>query len=290
MSGSDLRASDGTTTAQAVSSARIVGESPGDWLGTLACGDVDGDGAVELVLGAHMADGPEPELTDAGRLYVLPYGLLAASRTIALTSPDVWTASGHVERGYFGRSISVGDIDLDGADDILVSACASKLGKDKVEATGEAHVIFGAEAFLDDTVSILDESVPGFQSRARWDLFGLPVLLTDLSGDMSADIVMASQFSDAPDGGRESCGEVYVFRGSLKSVVAAKAGGALLAEVTIIGEKSGDSIGAAVVAADLSGNGRPELIIGAPNSPGLASGGEPRRGRVIFVPGETFSY
>ena len=65
---------------------------------------------------------------------------------------------------------------------------------------------------------------------------------------------------------RARCGEIYIYFGSFESVMAAKAGSAEHADVTIVGAHALDSIGGALLAVDLMGFGSLALVIGAPDA------------------------
>jgi hypothetical protein len=267
-----------------VMESEITGESPGDALGGIAAGDIDGDGKVDLVLGAYQADTVDPPMTDAGRLYVIPAGAVPLNGATSLPIPGAGSIEGTVERGFLGRSIAVADIDQDGSDDLLVSEYGSGAGRDVVEATGEAFIMFGDAELMEGARSLTEVPATRLTARARWDMFGLPVHLSDLNGDGYADVIVASQFADGLSGDRESCGEVYVFRGSLKSVMAAKAGSAERADVTVVGGRPFDSIGGALLVGDIIGADAPELLIGAPDAAGWTVDGGERVGMLIIVP------
>ena len=295
--GEALRSLYETATVSDVAAAGVSGENAGDALAGLAVADTDGDGVLELVLGAPQADGPGANLTDAGKLYVVPVHEVLEGQSASLPLTGTSALSGLTERGFFGRSLSIGDIDFDGIDDVLVSAYASRAHRKKLEATGEVFVLFGNRHGGSDELegaavwaSTLDDpSVPRFRGRSRSDLFGVSVLLADLNGDGSVDIIAASQYADGPDDKRDACGEVYVYWASVRSVIAAKAGSTKLADVTVVGESPGDSIGGSLLVVDISEGGPPTLLVGAPNSPGVAEGGAPiqRRGKLILLPGES---
>jgi hypothetical protein len=232
--GEALRSLYGTATVSDVAAASVSGENAGDALAGLAVGDTDGDGVLELVLGAPQADGPGAKLPDVGKLYVVPV------HEVLLT-----------ERGFFSRSLSVGDINFDGVDDVLVSAYASRAHRKKLEATGEVFVLFGGRSGEGDELesvaswpSTLDDpSVPRFHGRSRSDLFGIPVLLADLNGDRSVDIIAAPE----------------------------------------------DAIGGSLLVVEISEGEPPALLIGAPNAPGDGEDGAtiPRRGKLILLPGRS---
>ena len=183
-------------------------------------------------------------------------------------------------RGFLGRSIATGDIDDDGMSDLLISAYASRGENRKADASGEAFVVFGDAAGFPDTLDLASGAVPAFGGWGRWDLFGLPVLLADLSGDGASDIIAAAQFADSPDGARPRCGEVYVYRGGLRSVVAAKTGRPDLADVAIVGEVGQDALGACLFAVAAKGR-RLHLVIGAPDA---GRSDVERSGKIHLIP------
>lgn len=96
------------------------------------------------------------------------------------------------------------------------------------------------------------------------DATGTSVATGDLNGDGLADLVIGAPTANngAEDVGRDT-GAVYVFFGK------ASLGGTFdLAQqkpdVTLYGERSYDSFGASLAIGDISGDGKPDLIIGAP--------------------------
>ncbi|MBI1763765.1 MAG: FG-GAP repeat protein [Acidobacteria bacterium] len=96
------------------------------------------------------------------------------------------------------------------------------------------------------------------------DATGTSVATGDLNGDGIADLVIGAPFANngTQDVGRDT-GAVYVFFGK------ASLGGTLdLAQqkpdVTLYGERSYDSFGASLAIGDISGDGKPDLIVGAP--------------------------
>jgi len=295
--GETLRSVHEAAAVSDVAVTSVSGENAGDALAGLAAADTDGDGALELVLGAPQADGPGASLPDAGRLYVVPVHQVLEGRSASLPLTGTSALSGLTERGFFGGSLSVGDIDFDGIDDVLAAAYASKAHRKKLEATGEVFVLFGSRPGESDeregaagwAPTLDDPSVPRFHGRSRSDLFGIPVLLADVNGDGSTDIIAASQYADGPDDKRDACGEVYVYWASLRSVITAKAGSTELADVTVIGESPEDSIGGSLLVVEISEGEPVALLIGAPNAPGDGEDGATiqRRGKLILLSGRS---
>ncbi len=295
--GEALRSLYGAATVSDIAATSVSGENAGDALAGLAVADTDGDDVLELVLGAPQADGPGANLPDVGRLYVVPVHEVLEGQSAPLSLTGMSALSGLTERGFFGQSLSVGDIDFDGIDDVLTSAYASKAHRKKLEATGEVFVLFGnrhgegnePEGAAAWPSTLDDPSVPRFRGRSRSDLFGIPVLLADLNGDGSVDIIAASRYADGPDDKRDACGEVYVYWASVRSVIVAKAGSTELADVTVVGESPEDSIGGSLLVVEISEGEPPALLIGAPNAPGDGEDGAAiqRRGKLILLPGRS---
>ena len=292
ISGAALRSVSGAALVSDVAVASIAGESADDALAGMAVADTDGDGALELALGAYQADGPGTKFPDVGKLYIVAVREVLEQQSLSLPTTGARTIVGLTARGFFGRSVAAGDIDSDGIGDLLVSAYASKVRGKKPEATGEVFVLFGDSGSMGEAstgVRMLDDpAVPRFHGGSRSDLLGFTVLLADLNGDRSDDIIMSAQYADGPDGKRAACGEIYVYWGSLRSVVAAKIGSSELADVTIVGQSAKDSVGAALLAVETAGDGPPGLLIGASDASGTEDDGAltPRRGKLILLPGE----
>ena len=269
-------------SASEIASSVITGNARGDALRGVAVIAVGTDGRTLVALGSYHADGRATKSVDAGSVAIVDGAALLSAPRHSVGQFEASIILGPRPRGFLGRFIATGDIDDDGTPDLLVSAYASRGENRKADASGEVFVVFGNAAGFPDTLDLARGAVPAFSSRERWDLFGLPVLLADLSGDGASDIVAAAQFADSPDGARPRCGEVYIYRGGLRSVVAAKTGRPDLADVVIVGEASQDALGGCLFAASAEGRGL-HLVIGAPDA------GRPeveRSGKIHLVPAE----
>lgn len=281
--GGAIREARGELSVADLAATLVVGNRDDDGLREVAAADVDGDGISEILVGAHFADGAKDEEIDVGRIYVLPSPALAGGGIVAVAESALAVFSGRATRGLLGSSMAVGDVDSDGIDDLIASAPAGRGKGVKLEAWGESFLVFGRAEGFDWSTDLPGEGALSFRAGSRWDLFGLPVIADDFNGDRSVDIVVAAQFADSPDGARRRCGEVYVYWGSLRSVMDAKSGTAELADLTIVGSAEMESIGGALLAARLSGARTPDLVIGAPDGRG-----EPdvdgRTGRLYVIP------
>jgi disulfide bond formation protein DsbB len=162
----------------------------GDFFGSLAAGDFNGDGLADLAIGVFGEDlGP---VTDAGAVHVL-YGTAAG---LSATGDQFWSqdSSGALDTAepgeLFGWSLAVGDFDGDSFADLAIGAYREDVGT--VPAAGAVHVLYGSAAGLSatgdqfwtqDSPGILDTAEPG-------DNFGYSLAAGDFNGDGLADLAM----------------------------------------------------------------------------------------------------
>ena len=240
----------------------IFGESDGDGLGSsLACGDVNGDGIDDLVIGA-------PAATAAGYAYVV-YGGLTLPSTLDLTSLTATQGMripGLVNNTAFGWASAVGDANGDGIADLIVTAPGARSSSPN---TGQGFVIFGSST-LPGTfdLSTLNGS-NGFAISATDLLSPTPagdsVAIGDLNDDGFGDIAFGSR--SAYPNGLSSAGEVWVVYGHAGAfapelqVGNLNGGNGFALEPAHSGEFAGSSL---AFVSDFNGDGTPDLVIGAP--------------------------
>ncbi len=252
---------------------QIRGAMPGDMLGAaVAAGDLNGDGVDDIVLGAPGSSGVPAVRTDMGEAYIIFGGQLPASIDLLDQSYDslLQPAEGF---STLGKSFAIADVNADGTSDLIAGAPYAG----RVEGTppgsprttvGEVYVVFGS-ADLPKVVSVTegleDVRLSGINS---YDLFGGSVATADINGDDVADIVVGASGYDGSDGGQPEAGGAFVFYGGGDLVQHETL---LQADITIAGEDSGDTLGTFVSAADLNGDGRAEIVAGAPSAAGPAN-------------------
>lgn len=133
----------------------------------------------------------------------------------------------------FGKTLSMGDVNADGKAELLVDG-------------GEVVYLFSP----DDGALI--RTTPAPETSATPPFFGSALTLSDVDGDGGDDMVVGSW--NLTVGNHGSAGRAYVFSG---------VDGSLLASLDSPTPLDGANFGRSLAAADLTGDGRPEIAVGA---------------------------
>ncbi|MBN1769945.1 MAG: FG-GAP repeat protein [Deltaproteobacteria bacterium] len=226
------------------SALALEGTANGEMLGAAVAGagDVDADGAADLLVGIPFADGGG---TDAGRVLLLRGG----------AAPDVtpdWTWDGGAGGERLGEAVAgAGDVDADGHADFLVGAPGN-------DGTGGAD---SGAAFLfrgGPVVDLLHIGYGTWFGAAPAEEFGAAAAgVGDVDGDGFEDFAIGVP-------GTAGGGRVELYLGAPILATAPDA--------TPAGAAEGDRFGAAVAGAgDVDGDGLADLLIGAPAADGVAA-------------------
>ncbi len=235
-------------------------------------GDVNGDGLADILIGAPGAD----DGTGAGEAYIVfgsATGFSASMNLAGLNGSNGFTITGLRPGDGLGFSVSGGDFNGDGIDDILIGA--------QGQGSEQAFVIFGTQAGFGANFDLgtLD-GTNGFAITGGSGLAetGFDVTsIGDFDGDGFDDFVVSAPSATA--NGNAGAGQAYLVYGQ-----AGGFGGLLDINslngsngFTFNGIAAGDNAGFSVSAAgDVNGDGLADILIGAPRATanGVAGAGQ----------------
>jgi len=233
-----------------------------DYFGcSLACpGDLDGDGVVDLAVGAwHDGRHPGGSFTMEGAFWILflnPDGTVKGEQKINDTNGGFGGALDYLD--HFGWSVaSLGDLDDDGTPDLAVGA---RNDDDAVFDAGAVWILFMNPDGTVGGEQKISGAAGGFGGTLdQCDWFGCGVAgIGDLDGDGIEDLAVGARGDD--DGGGSSKGAIWILflhpDGTVKAEqkISALSGG--FGGVTNL---LGSTLGAL---GDLDGDGNPEVASG----------------------------
>jgi hypothetical protein len=236
----------------------------GDRFGwALAVGDFNADGRDDLAIGV-----PNENLGrahDAGAVHVI-YG----SRR-GLDRDQIWTQAnpdiiGHPQRGdRFGWSLSVGNFNGDGHDDLAIGAPDEDIGRN-VDA-GAVHLIFGSRTGLTAVGNQLwhqdSRYIEGMAERG--DHFGYSLSAGNYNGDWFDDLAIGVPGEDINTLGVGNAGAVNVIFGSRGGLTSRRDQIWHQDIRSILDDPEHDDLfGATLTSGDFDGDGRSDLAIGVP--------------------------
>jgi hypothetical protein len=215
-------------------------------LDVAALGDLDGDGNLDVIVGAREND---LHGTDAGATYVLFGPLQSGVSTVASADAEIYSS---VAGSKSGKSIEfLGDLDGNGADDIALSASTYTSGGGT--QSGRVYLIDGASVPKGswDVDAIAWAILNG---GAQFDYAGTDVQRGgDVTGDKEDDLWVGVSGDD--DAGTTG--------GSIVLVAGPISDGSLDAQTAkLLPEGAGQAIGGVMAPGDYDGDGVRDLVVG----------------------------
>jgi len=243
-----------------------------DGFGTrLSSGDYNGDGHDDLSIGAQYEE--TGSLDNTGGVHVI-YGSSGGLSATAVIADQRWTQdSTDIEDAVeasdeFGSSLSSGDYNGDGSDDLAIGAAQETIGTSF--GTGAVNVIYGSSGGLSATAVIADQmwtqnstDIDGVAETKEY--FSNSLSSGDYNGDGRDDLAVGTPAEDV--GTVIDAGAVNVIYGSLGGLSAT----AVIADQIWTQDSPGidgvaeadDRIGVPLSSADYNGDGRDDLAIAA---------------------------
>lgn len=269
--------------AETLADVIILGEDADDSLpapinaaGSVAVGDLNGDGFGDLVLGAPEAMGHD------GKVYVLfgrPRAEWPRVIDLAESGADV-EIFGSELNSAFGSAVATGDLNADGRDDLIVGVERAPGPQGSLNA-GRVYAFWGRSEWpssLDLRQTSPDLTVWG----KPLSFLGRELTTGDLNGDGREDLVLGAVGGNGPQGERRIAGEVHVLFADpeLSGTIdlSQETGGWVL-----YGAAPGDELGHHLAVGDVNGDGYQDLVLGIPGA--NAPGRDVNAGQVVVVYG-----
>jgi Ca2+-binding RTX toxin-like protein len=259
------RSSSGSVDAGALGASgfAIDGVGAGDGLGSAVAltRDLTGDGLAEAFAGARTAD--PLGRTDAGAAYVVAGRSGSGAVDLAQPAAAIYQANGAAAGDAAGAVLAEGgDLDGNGTPDLLVGAPGTDYNGRS--GSGSVYAILGTARGGSHDLATLD-SAWRIDGAAAGDGVGLAFSAgADLNADGRADLAIGDQLQDTH--GRVDSGLTRVlFGGGFGGVIdlATTTAPGFHADGGATGDWSGSSVAALP---DVTGDGHPDLVIGAARS------------------------
>jgi hypothetical protein len=254
---------DAATPTAASATAVLTGAASGDATGlSVDFSDIDGDGMSELLIGAPLGTGA---VASSGLAYVVES---TATGAITLSSSTATLLRGVAASDRAGVSVAGGgDANGDGYDDILIGADVASGG------LGAAYLVVGSGSTF--STLTLSAATALFTGAASGDKAGLALdFVDDIDGDGSSEVAVGAWKANG------NTGATYLFMGGSLSGTSSVS----TADVTFTGDVAADRAGYSLAGqGDLNGDGRGDLVIGAPYVQEDATGSTYEGNAAIFL-------
>lgn len=242
---------DGTLSDRPVRQYANVTDTNASFGRDLALGDVDGDGAADLLVGAWAWDGPRGG-SSGGAFLFLGASWDGRDPLVPVEPLEAdWWVTGREGSDYTGLDVALADLDGDGGDDVILGAPRGEAAGGVANA-GVARV-YAADDVLQGAGADAVDATPWLEvgGTVAEEFFGQAVdVVGDTDGDGELDLLVLAGRSDA--GGYDV------------PVAYDAAAGRAPRVLELPGGPAGHDHGRASVVVDVDGDGDRDLLVGSP--------------------------
>ncbi|MCI0341850.1 MAG: IPT/TIG domain-containing protein [Planctomycetales bacterium] len=253
-----------TGTVAPTATLTVSGAAASDQLGNslgraIQCADVTGDGTLDIVVGARLAD--VGGTADTGAVYVWAggsglTGTVSPTATLTVTGA---VASDEMGNAY-GQPIQCADVTGDGTLDVVVAARLANVGG--TVDTGAVYVWAGGSGLTGTLAPSATLSVTGATASDRLaEASGEAMLCVDVTGDGTLDLVVGASLADI--GGTVDTGAVYVWAGGSGLTGSVAPTAALSVTGAVASDRLGTAAGQGIQCGDVTADGISDVVVAA---------------------------